>query len=167
MLLSRRNVVIGVGAGLLLAGALWLGAVVLSPKTSVPAAFDRPPQWPGYTWTRNGHEASHEEIASSAGPSHCDWQTATFLNLGWPLGSRSINARDSKRFVRDPNGVVKHTYQQLWQRHATLPKDAYATGYRFDAIALYLSDSDPDGAYLVAPEGTERWPLASDFNACA
>jgi hypothetical protein len=167
MLLSRRKVVIGASAGLLLAGALWLASTLLLPKTSVPAAFDNPPQWPGYTWTRNGHQASHEEIASSAGPSHCDWQTATFLNLGWPLGSRSISSRDSKRFVRDPNGVVSRTYQQQWLEHATLPKDAYSTGYLFDAIALYLSDSDPDGAYLVAPQGTERWPLASDFKACA
>ena len=48
-----------------------------------------------------------------------------------------------------------------------MPKDAYATGYRFDAIALYLSNSDPDGAYLVAPAGTERWPFATGFMGCA
>ena len=111
---------------LVVAGALWLGTVRLLPKTSVPAAFDSPPQWPGYTWSRNGHQAPPEEIASTGGGSHCNWQ-----------------------------------------RHATLPKDAYATGYRFDAIALYLSNSDPDGAYLVAPAGTERWPFATGFMGCA
>ena len=167
MPLSRKQIGLGAVGCLLMAGALWLGTVRLLPKTSVPAAFDSPPQWPGYTWSRNGHQAPPEEIASTGGGSHCNWQSATFLNLGWPLGSRWGSSRDSKLFVRDPNGVVKHTYQQLWQRHATLPKDAYATGYRFDAIALYLSNSDPDGAYLVAPAGTERWPFATGFMGCA
>jgi hypothetical protein len=167
MPLSTKQIVMGTAGCLLLASALWVASMALLPKTSVPAAFDNPPQWPGYTWSRNGHEASHEEIASTAGPAHCQWQTATFLNLGWPLGSRSVNAPDAKLFVRDPNGVVSSTYQQQWLKQATLPKDAYATGYRFDSIELYLSDSDPDGAYLVAPKGTERWPLAIGFGACA
>jgi hypothetical protein len=167
MRLSRKQVVIGAVSGVLLAGVVWLALTLLLPKTSVSAAFDNPPEWPGYTWSRHGHPASHDEITSAAGPRHCQWQTATFLNLGWPLGSQTASARDAKLFIRDPYGAVTRTYQKGWQKQARLPSDAYATGYRLDAIELYLSDSDPAGAYLVAPAGTERWPLASDFRGCA
>jgi hypothetical protein len=166
MRLSKRRLVIAAVTGLLLAGGLWLGSMAL-PKTSVPAAFDNPPQWPGYTWSRNGHQVSDREIQSFAGSPHCEWQTATFLSLGWPLGSPSVSSHDSRLFIRDPNGVVSRTYERLWLKLVTLPKDAYATGYRFDAIELYLSNSDPNGAYLVAPAGTERWPFASGFRGCA
>ena len=163
---ARKLLVTGAVGGLLLVGAIWLAAPALLPKTSVAAAFDNPPQWPGYTWSRNGQQASQEEIASAAGSSHCNWKSATFLSIGWPLGSRPIRAQDARLFIRDPHGVVSRTYQQQWLKQAALPADAYDTGFRLDAIALYLSSSDPDGAYLKAPAGTERWPFASGFQAC-
>ena len=115
-------------------------------------------------------------MITEAGPKHCEWQSATFLGLGWPLGTRATMADGARLFypghsrvvkVVSPQGVISSVYQKGWVQHATLPKGAYATGYRFQSIELYLSSFDPDGAYLVAPNGTERWPFASGFKGCA
>ena len=84
-LLNRRTaypLLLGILALLLLAwGANRLGV----GKTSVAALFDYPPDYPGYTWMRNGQAVSPQELDVSAGGKHCDWQSVTFLTVGWPL----------------------------------------------------------------------------------
>ncbi len=57
-------------AGLALIG--WrmnlLGIRTASPLASVGVAFDPPPSYPGYQWTRHGHAVSPQELVSAAGP---------------------------------------------------------------------------------------------------
>jgi len=133
----------------------------------VGVAFDNPPPYSGYEWTRNGHAVSTAELAASAGPNHCDWQSPTILTIGWPPGTVSQNAGHSRSYVRDPKGVVGGTYQQRLLKDAQLPAGARPTGYKLGSIELYLNPADQDEAvYLVTPPGAERWPRADPMFGC-
>jgi hypothetical protein len=141
---------------------------ILANTSSVSAAFDNPPSYPGYQWTRNGKPAASEELGTAAGPNHCDWQSATILTIGWPLGTVSADTGHARTYIRDPKGVMGGTYRQNFVTHAKLPTAARPTGYKLGSIELYLNPGDQDEAvYLVAPSGTERWPRANPFYACA
>jgi hypothetical protein len=49
-----------------------------------------------------------------------------------------------------------------------LPQDAKDTGYRYGSLKLFLAPSDQDTyAYLVAPQGSERWPRSEPQAACS
>jgi hypothetical protein len=134
---------------------------------SVAVAFDNPPAYPGYEWTRNGQAVPAAELEASAGPNHCDWQSATILTIGWPLGTSAQNAGHSRAYLRDPKGVMGGTYKERLVKNAQLPATAKPTGYKLGAIELYLSPLDQDEAvYLVTPSGTERWPRADPFFGC-
>jgi hypothetical protein len=165
-MMMRRSIF----AAVLLAAVLIIAACnpILTNTSSVHGAFDNPPSYPGYQWTRNGKAVSTEELGTSAGPNHCDWQSATILTIGWPLGTVSANVGQARTYIRDPKGVMGGTYRQNFVPHAKLPADARATGYQFGAIELYLSPSDEDqAAYLATSSGAERWPRADPFYACA
>jgi hypothetical protein len=49
-----------------------------TPVSTVAAAFDLPPVYPGYAWTRDGRFVSEFELVTSAGPDHCGWRSATY-----------------------------------------------------------------------------------------
>ena len=153
-------------AGITLAGTIFIAAC--APNTSsVSAAFDSPPSYPGYEWTRNGQPVSNAELGTSAGPNHCGWQSATILHIGWPLGTVSTNAGQARTYIRDPKGVMGETYRRDLVAHANVPADARPTGYKLGAIELYLSPVDQDEAiYLVTSGGAERWPRADPFFGC-
>jgi hypothetical protein len=153
-----------------LAATLAVAACASTPPntSSVSAAFNSPPGYPGYQWTRNGKPVRYEELSASAGPNHCDWQSATILHLGWPVGTASANAGEERVYIRDPKGVMGGTYRQDLVTHAKLPADARPTGYRLGNIEIYLSPSDQDRAvYLATSSGAERWPRANPFYGCA
>ena len=155
-------------AALVAIGALALMRILVPDLSTVSGAFDRPPSYPGYQWSRHGQPVSAGELGASGGPSHCDWQSATILTIGWPLGTDSNNIAQARVYIRDPRGVMGGTYQQRLVTHAQLPADARPTGYRLGSVELYLSPSDQDqAAYLVAPSGAERWPRADPFMGCA
>ena len=77
------------------------------PGTTVATNFASPPQYPGHAWQRNGHEVPPSEVVAAAGPEHCGWQSATFLTIGWPLGTQPETAEHARQYIRDPNGVVR------------------------------------------------------------
>jgi hypothetical protein len=155
-------------AAILAIGAFALMRILLPDLSSVSGAFDRPPSYPGYQWKRDGRPVSAGELGASAGPTHCDWQSATILTIGWPLGTDSSNIAQARVYIRDPRGVMGSSYKNGLVTHAHLPADARPTGYRLGSIDLYLSPSDQDqAAYLVAPSGAERWPRADPFMGCA
>jgi len=141
------------------------GVRTSSPVASVATAFDPPPSYPGYGWTRNGRPVTPQELVSAAGPAHCGWESATLLTIGWPPGTVSPTASGARLYVRDPNGVLG--YRQLLVLHATLPENARPTGYRYGSLELFLSPSDQDKAiYIVSRSGVERWPRANPMNVC-
>src|SRR2546428_3510553 len=138
------------------------------PGTTVAAAFASPPHYPGYAWERNGQKVPPSEIVAAAGPDHCGWQSATFLTIGWPLGTRSETADNARQYVRDPSGVVSQALHAHLGFHGTLPADAQPTGYWYGAVQLYTSASDVDqSVYLVAGHDVERWPRSDPMTDCS
>jgi len=134
---------------------------------SLGVAFDNPPAYPGYQWTHNGKAVPTAELGASAGPNHCDWQSATILTIGWPLGTASQSAAHSRSYIRDPNGEMGGTYKQRLVKDAQLPVAAKATGYKLGSIELYLNPVDQDDSiYLVTPSAVERWPRADPMFGC-
>lgn len=172
---SRRRFVLGslvalvsllaIEAGVILIWSHRAGPLIGVQTDSVAAAFDRPPAFPGYQWARNGWKVPWQELVTFEGARHCSWQSATFLSIGWPLGTRASRADQSRLYIRDPNDVVG--YRERLIRNATIPHDARPTGYQLGSIQIYFSPSDQDQAvYLVAPAGAERWPRADPMTGC-
>jgi hypothetical protein len=138
-----------------------------TPVSSVAAAFDLPPTYPGYSWTRDGETVSSFELVTSAGPGHCGWESATYLTIGWPPGTVATTAADAHLYIRDPHGVVSSSYRDRLVRHASLPADARPTGHRHGTLAIYVSPSDQDQAiYVVGPSDAERWPRSDPMTLC-
>ena len=135
---------------------------------TVASIFASPPQWPGHAWTRNGHNVPPSEVTAAAGPLHCGWQSATFLTIGWPLGTEAQTADHARQYIRDPHGVVRHDLQAHLNFHPVLPADARPTGYWYSSAQLYVSPSDADHVvYLVAGHDAESWPRSDPMTTCA
>ena len=169
---NPRRVLV-VAGGLLLAIAIsWplniLDVRARAPFASVASAFDAPPGYPGYGWSRAGNVVDQGDLTTIAGPSHCHWQTATMMFIGWPPGTTTTSFAGQRMFIRDPNGVyAEGRYRDLLDQHATLPPDARPTGHAIGPIALFVSPSDDTGIYVVAPSGAERWPRVDPARLCA
>jgi hypothetical protein len=134
--------------------------------TTVAEVFASPLPYPGYAWTRDGEKVPGSEIVAAAGPAHCEWQTATFLTFGWPLGSRPQTASGARQFIRDPDHVLPRSLSL--DLHATLPADAGPTGYAYGPVDLYLSPLDHDqSVYLVLGSTVERWPRSDPMTLCS
>jgi hypothetical protein len=167
------------GALLLLAAGFWVVTLLpiadpLPPQLqgwrTVGSYFDHPPAWPGKSWTtKDGFGVDTQVLEAAAGPSHCGWDSVTFLNIGWPLGTSAITAAQSRLYVRDPNGILGgQSLTGAWARNPSLPADARDTGYRYGALKLYLAPSNEDAnAYLIAPADSERWPRSQPLLACS
>ena len=155
-------------AQVLLTVAFVISAACSSGSTEPASLFEATPDYPGYAWTRDGHTVSPEELGTIAGPRHCGWQSATFLNIGWPPGTQSSTAAQARQYIRDPKGVTPTKLRDSLELHATLPSDARATGYIFEGISIYLSPSDQDSAaYVVGTRSVERWPRSDPMTLCA
>ena len=171
MIVRSRAIAVALIAAAALAVLGWrsdvMGMRSGTPFTSVAAAFDLPPSYPGYVWTRDGNKVSEFELVTAAGPGHCGWESATYLTIGWPPPTVSSNATGAHLYIRDPRGVVNSSYRDGLVLHATLPSDARPTGHRHGAIEIYVSPSDQDRAiYVVAPDGAERWPRSDPMSLC-
>jgi hypothetical protein len=123
-------------------------------------------------WNRPWHDAEgrvvHERVASTEqGPEHCDWESAAFLYLGWPLGTRSRSADDARQYVRDPVGIFSAKTIAPFERDARLPGGARNTGYHLGDLALWVADEPGKAVYLVRGSRVERWPRARSPIACA
>jgi hypothetical protein len=165
-------------AALIVVAGLWV--VTLSPIAdvlplqlqgwrTVGSYFDKPPAFPGKRWTKDGRSVPSAELVASAGPAHCGWDSITMMYIGWPLGTRSTSAAQSRQYIRDPGRTVQEQgLTGSWARNPHVPADATDTGYRYGALKLYLAPSDQDTyAYLVAPADSERWPRSEPMTLCS
>ncbi len=64
------------------------------------------PFWEEAWLDRAGQPVSAKVVTSYEGAEHCDWQSATFLSLGWPLGKKMKSIDEGRQYVRDPDGVI-------------------------------------------------------------
>jgi hypothetical protein len=164
MRLDRRLIFVAAIIVTTVLALAWTGDRLGIGKSSVAAAFDYPPQYPGYRWTRNGHMVPPDELTTAAGGIHCNDESATFLTIAWP---DSATSRQRRQYVRDPRGVLGAEFRNRLSIGATLRKDAHSLGYRFDRIELFSSPSDQDEAiYVVGPDIVERWPRADARAGC-
>lgn len=111
------------------------------------------------------------EVHASDGPSHCEWEAAVFLSVGWPLGTSPLTADQARQYLRDPEGAVRGVDDVLLgdlDLDVDLPDEATYSGYATADAELWFG---PDGgetyAYLQTDEGVERWPRAGEAIACA
>lgn len=133
------------------------------------AYFDAPPEFPGYPWTYQGRPVDTTHAMNTiAAAGHCGWQAATLMHLPLKLGATTTSSAEMRQFVRDAKRVTPqaHLHGTL-DLNATLPADATATGYRFQVIEIYLSPSDTDSVFLVAPTAVERWPRSDPMTLCS
>jgi hypothetical protein len=171
--LTGRRAVIAVAAAALLVALSWrfdaLGLRSATPFATVASAFDDPPPYPGYRWSRDGRPVDESELDTIAGPAHCDWGTATFLFIGWPPGTVTTGASQARQYVRDPLGAIQgHAFKERLRRNVTLPADARPTGYRYGRLEIWLSPSDDaEGIYVVSGRDAERWPRSDPMTLCA
>lgn len=114
-----------------------------------------------------GREFTYE-VWSRVGPEHCDWDSATFLAVGCPLGTtQGIGLPDSAReYIRDPADDVG--FKDRLDVDASLPEGSASTGYSTDGVELWFGPDEGDRyAYLVHDAGdVERWPRAIQPPAC-
>lgn len=122
------------------------------PAEYAPATDDELGQT---VWTdRDGTRVPTSTIASFEGPTHCGWQSVTFLHL------------DDRQYLRDPQGLLEGQVVGPYDGDTQLPADATDTGYRNNGQELWL-DPDADTAYVVTDTTVEAWPATTDRVACA
>lgn len=124
----------------------------------LPAEFtdDQPYE----VWTdRDGKRVPLNEVSSSAGAEHCDWQRAHFLSVGRDAEGK-LYARDPHRVL--PTGMLTAPYRA----EVTMPGDARNTGYRLGDRELWLA-ADRSTAYVRTSGGVEAWPAVREGMGCA
>ena len=132
---------------------------------TVGSYFDDPPPWPGPAWHRGIRTASWPELDASAGPSHCGWQSFTFLTMGWPPGNASPTA-PSRQYIRDPFGRMTGDHLVgSFAHNPALPPEARPF-YSYGSLNLYLGSDEDRYVYFVAPDDSERWPRSDPPAAC-
>lgn len=109
------------------------------------------------------HEETGLIVRDIEGSSHCDWQTVRFLHISSDEGSIV------KQYVRDPEGIFAADQPRTrteYAEDADLPADATFSGYRSDdGSEIWFTETD-DAAFVVTPDGVERWPRAHPPHGC-
>jgi hypothetical protein len=108
-------------------------------------------------------------------PDHCDWEKAVVLQVPWPLGTTTYfigpNEAPLRQYTRDADGVLARfpdAFRGELELDATLPEGSRPTGYRLGEVELWFGpDRGEDYAYLVNPDGVERWPIEVESILCA
>lgn len=110
-------------------------------------------------WT---HDETGEILIDIAGPSHCGWESARMLHVSNPDGSFG------RQYLRDPLGVFADspTLLDSYAEGVDLPADATFSGYRTaDGLELWFTPEDR-AAFVVTPDGVERWPRPQEGIGC-
>jgi hypothetical protein len=110
-------------------------------------------------WTdHDGTPVPTEKVQSYIGPDHCNWQSATFLQLG-------SSWHDS--YVRNPPGELTEFLAGPYREHVALPDDAVTTPYEREGERLWLA-ADKMTAYVGSDTAdVEAWPREVKLIGCA
>lgn len=121
---------------------------------------------------RNAGNGFEEVMQVRPGLDHCDWESATFMTLTWPLGSSGgawtgWPPGEWRQYIRDPDGILTGLLEGPFEPAATMPPDAEGTGFHRGSWALWMALSDhAEAVYVVNGSLVERWPLARRTIAC-
>lgn len=111
-------------------------------------------------WTnRDGNRVPTRELADFRGHSHCGTQSATLLLVHPP-------STEPVMYVRDPDGVLTEETRGSYESEVEPPANAEDSGFRLDEWQLWYA-ADRSAAYVVTPDGAERWPRAKHLIGCA
>jgi hypothetical protein len=102
-------------------------------------------------------------VTDIPGPGHCGWESARMLHV--PNADGTLG----RQYLRDPFGVFNDipTLLDTYEEDVELPADASDSGYRSpDGLELWFTDTDT-AAYVVTPDGVERWPRPADPIGCS
>ncbi len=108
------------------------------------------------------HGETGEIVTDISGPAHCGWESARMLHLTTEDGSLN------RQYLRDPLGVFSDVPALLdtYAADVELPDDAVFSGYRTtNGLELWFTPEDR-AAYVVTPDGVERWPRAEEPIGC-
>jgi hypothetical protein len=108
------------------------------------------------------HETTGLLLTDIPGPGHCGWESARMLHV-------EEDGMLVKQYLRDPDGVFAQIPALLdaYAEGVNLPVDAVFSGYRTaDGLELWLTERDT-AAYVVTPDGVERWPRAEPPIGCS
>ncbi len=104
------------------------------------------------------------------GAEHCQWESASFMHLGWPVGTVANALADWRQYVRDPQGLFDDGALHVgFLSDTSLPSDAVDTGYHRGSWHLFVSPSEADDAVFVVngeAGSTERWGRSSEQILC-
>ena len=104
------------------------------------------------------------------GAERCRWENASFMHLGWPVGTPSTASGDWRQYVRDPRGLFDDGALHVgYLSDTALPSDATDTGYHRGPWQLWVSPSQADDAIFVVDTGSgavERWGRATPPILC-
>jgi hypothetical protein len=104
------------------------------------------------------------------GAEHCQWESVTFMNIGWPVGTLSNAQGDWRQYVRDPEGLFDDGALHVgYVDDTTLPSDATDTDYHRGPWRLWVGLSQANDAIYVANADTgavERWGRATPPIIC-
>ncbi|WP_129305224.1 hypothetical protein [Streptomyces sp. L2] len=120
----------------------------------LPARYAGAEGW--QVWTdAHGRRVPVGRLTSSAGPEHCGWQSARFLDL------------DGRTYVRDPHGVLARAglLTAPFRDHVPMPAGARDTGYHYRGLRLWLT-GDRNTAYVRTGGTVEAWPRAKRDAGC-
>jgi hypothetical protein len=108
-------------------------------------------------WT---HVETGRILTDIAGPGHCGWESARMLHV-------ERSGRLLYQYLRDPEGVFNFGgLEDTYAEGVELPGDAFFSGYRTeDGLELWFTPENR-AAYVVTPDGIERWPRATEPIGC-
>jgi hypothetical protein len=106
------------------------------------------------------HNVTGDILTDIEGPGHCEWQSARMLHI-------EQDGSLVRQYVRDPENVFAGwPLLETYAEGVELPADATDSGYRSPTgLELWFTASDR-AAYVVTPEGVERWPRAEEPIGC-
>ena len=125
------------------------------------------PPWrqhaPYRVWTdEDGCRIRIDVLAERPGPEHCDWQSASVLITGRPVGARYSSVEDNVEYVRDPEGTFgRPELTNGLDLDADLPDNATDTGFRRGAAELWTVNGDDSAVWIVERGRAERWPAGT------
>ena len=147
------------------------------PVTLVPDVRSEPKGLEGTWFDGNDVPIPNEPVehggsamAVVRGSNHCQWESAMFMQVDWPIGAGDVALSGGAQFVRDPVGLFDDGALRVgYLSDTSLPSGAIDTGYHRGPWRLWMSPAQADDAVFLVNADTgvvERWGRATPPILC-
>lgn len=140
------------------------------PGSATDLASERAEAWLYGEYARwfdeSGCEVRIDVIRQHDGPTHCGWESATFITIGSPIGERveadGVDSGGARTYIWDPEGVL--VYIDGIERDVSLPIEdlpdtASDTGFSAGEAELWLDSADATTLYRVQDGVADQFVL--------